>query len=117
MLAATVSPSGGKDGPPEHLFDWGRQVAGYLTIEVPPAPDLRAGLLYTGDAPPDPHRDRPAASILAMPGQRVWRAARPGRFRYAHVVGIANSGFIAEGNGTVPAPNTKAPLGARYIIR
>ncbi len=88
--AATVSPAGGKDSAPEHLFDWGRDVAGYLTIELPPAPDLRVGLLFTGDTPPDPHRDRPAAPVLALPGQRAWRSARPGRFRYALVVGIAN---------------------------
>ena len=88
--AATVAPAGGQDSPAEHLFDWGRNVAGYLTIELPPAPDLRVGLLFTGDAPPDPHRDRPAASVLALPRQRVWRAARPDRFRYALVVGIAS---------------------------
>jgi hypothetical protein len=88
--AATVSPSDSKDGPPEHLFDWGRDVAGYLTIDVPAAPEMRVGLLYTGETPPDPHKDRPAAPVLVMPRQRVWRSARPGQFRYALVVGIAN---------------------------
>jgi hypothetical protein len=91
--AATARPIVSKKGPPEQLFDWGRQVAGYLTIEVPmeqEATEMQVGLLYTGDAPPDPRRDRPAASVLVMPRQRVWRAARPGRFRYALLAGIAN---------------------------
>lgn len=88
--AAVARPIGAEEGPPEHLFDWGRQVAGYLTIDVPIVPEMQVGLLYTGDTPPDPHLDRPAASVLLMPRQRAWRAARPGRFRYALVVGIAN---------------------------
>lgn len=79
----------GKEGPPQQLFDWGRQVAGYLTIEVPASQEMQVGLLYTGDAPPDPRRGPPAGPVLVMPRQRMWRAARPGRFRYALVVGIA----------------------------
>jgi len=75
--------------PPQQLFDWGREVAGYLTVEVRPEPELQVGLLFTGDAPPDPRRDRPAGPVLVMPRERVWRAARPGRFRYALVVGLA----------------------------
>jgi len=75
--------------PPQILFDWGRSVAGYLTIAAFPAQELQVGLLFTGDAPPDPHRDRPAGAVLLMPRQQEWRAARPGRFRYALVVGIA----------------------------
>ena len=88
--AATANPAGSKEGPPEHLFDWGRNVAGYLTIAVPAAPEMRAGLLYTGETPPDPSRDRPTAPVLVMPRQREWRAARPGQFRYALVVGLAD---------------------------
>jgi hypothetical protein len=88
--AATTHPAGAGDGPPEQLFDWGREVAGYLTMDVREAAEMQVGLLYTGDAPPDPHRDQPAGPVLIMPEQRVWRAARPGRFRYALVAGIAN---------------------------
>jgi hypothetical protein len=75
--------------PAMQLFDWGRQVGGYVTIEARQEPELQVGLLFTGDVPPDPHRDRPAASVLLLPRQRVWRSAWPGRFRYALVVGIA----------------------------
>lgn len=88
--AAAVTPAGGEEGPPAHLFDWGREVSGYLTIEVPAATGLRVALLFTGDTPPDPHQDRPAAAVLALPRQRVWRSARPSRFRYALVVGLAH---------------------------
>jgi hypothetical protein len=96
--AVTARSAGFKRGPPEQLFDWGRQVAGYVAIDVPAATEMQIGLLYTGDAPPDPHRDRPAAPVLVMPRQRVWRAARPGRFRYALLVGIANP----QGAGVQP---------------
>jgi hypothetical protein len=88
--SATAPAAPPQEGPPETLFDWGRQVGGYLMFDVPPAPEFQVGLLYTGDAPPDPLRDRPVASVLVMPRQRVWRAARPGQFRYALVVGIAD---------------------------
>lgn len=88
LAAPAGTPEEGR--PPQQLFDWGRQVGGYLRIDVPPAPELQVGLLFTGAAPPDPHRDRPVASVLVMPRQRVWLAARPGRFRYALVVGIAS---------------------------
>jgi hypothetical protein len=87
--AVSAAPADGKEGPPAQLFDWSREVAGYLTIEVPPGTELQAGLLFTGATPPDPHGDRPAAPVLALPRQRMWRSARPGRFRYALVVGIA----------------------------
>ena len=90
VAAATTTPVEAEGEPPQHLFDWGREVAGYLTVDVPAAPEMRVGLLYTGNTPPDPHQNRPAAPVLIMPRQRVWQAARPGRFRYALVVGIAN---------------------------
>lgn len=88
-IPASPVPAEVPERPRAQLFDWGRQVGGYLTLEARQAPELQVGLLFTGDAPPDPQRDRPAASVLLMPRQRVWRSARPGRFRYALVVGIA----------------------------
>jgi hypothetical protein len=88
--AAVVDRAGAEGKPPMQLFDWGRQVEGYLTIDVAASPEMQVGLLFTGDTPPDPHRDRLTAPVLLLPRQRVWRAARPGRFRYALVVGIAN---------------------------
>ncbi len=90
VSAVAATAAGTQGGPPAQLFDWGREVAGYLTIQVPAVPALQAGLLFTGATPPDPRQQRPAAPVLVMPGQRVWRSARPGRFRYALVVGIRN---------------------------
>lgn len=87
--ASAAAPPGRKEGAPE-LFDWGKPVAGYLTIDVAPATELQVGLLFTGDTPPDPRTDRPAGPVLVMPGKREWMAARPGRFRYALVVGLGN---------------------------
>ncbi len=75
-------------GPPAQLFDWGREVTGYMSIQTPPAFELQAGLLFTGDKPPDPLKDRPVGSVLLLPREQIWRAARPGRFRYALVVGL-----------------------------
>ena len=89
LPATPISLDGAPEKPPRQLFDWGRSVGGYVTVEARQEPEIQMGLLFTGDAPPDPQRDRPVASVLLMPRQRLWRAARPGRFRYALVVGIA----------------------------
>ncbi len=41
--------------PPRRLFDWGREVTGYVSLDVPASTQMQAGLLYTGSkAPPDP---------------------------------------------------------------
>jgi hypothetical protein len=69
------------------LFDWGREVTGYLTLQMPAGDGLRKALLFTGDRPPDPLRERPAGAVLAMTGRRSWMDARPRRFRYALVIG------------------------------
>lgn len=69
------------------LFDWGREVTGYLTFQVPADDGLRTALFYTGVRPPDPLRDRPAGAVLAMTGRRSWMDTRPRRFRYALVIG------------------------------
>ena len=89
-LPAIAVPTDPGDGPPRALFDWGREVVGYPTIELAAAAEMRVGLLFTGDTPPDPWQDRPVASVLVPAGQRMWMAARPGRFRYALVMGIAD---------------------------
>ncbi|HET9212671.1 MAG TPA: hypothetical protein VFR03_19860 [Thermoanaerobaculia bacterium] len=74
--------------PPRRLFDWGREVAGYVSLDVPASTQMQAGLLYTGSkAPPDPRRDE-ATVVLVLPGKRGWTSALPGRFRYALFVGI-----------------------------
>lgn len=69
------------------LFDWGQEVTGYLTLQMPAGEGLRKALLFTGDQPPDPLRDRPAGSVLAMNGRRSWTDAQARRFRYALVIG------------------------------
>jgi hypothetical protein len=97
--------------PPLRLFDWGREVTGYLLLDVEPPASLATGLLYTGHAPPQPVDQRPAAGILAMPGRRTWMDARPRRFRYVLVVGLpgAVSARVQEVDpvraaGLVPPP-------------
>ena len=69
------------------LFDWGREVTGYLTLQMPVGEGLRKALLFTGDLPPDPLRERPAGAVLAMTGRRSWTDAQPRRFRYVLVIG------------------------------
>jgi hypothetical protein len=70
------------------LYDWGRPVEGYLTLEMPPAKELGMALLFTGETPPDPLAVRPTAPILVMAGRHDWMDARPRRFRYALLVGL-----------------------------
>lgn len=88
---AKNGPENGKStvkNPPRRLFDWGSEVAGYLSLDVPASTRMQAGLLYTGSkAPPDPRRDEPTV-VLVLPGKRGWTSALPGRFRYALFVGI-----------------------------
>ncbi|HET9209955.1 MAG TPA: hypothetical protein VFR03_06135, partial [Thermoanaerobaculia bacterium] len=79
-------PAGLADGRPPGspiLYDWGRAVEGYLTLQLPPAKDLGMALLFTGETPPDPLAARPTAAVLVMPGKPGWLDARPRRFRYA----------------------------------
>jgi hypothetical protein len=71
-----------------HVFDWGREVVGYLTLDLPPDESPGMGLLFTGLERPDPMRDAPAAAVLVPPGGPAWSDARPRRFRYAVVLGL-----------------------------
>ena len=84
------------------LFDWGREVTGYLALEpgfepgmdpdlVPPPPDRqRTALLWTCDAPPRPAATgaAPSGAVVLMASARQWLDARPRRFRYALVIGF-----------------------------
>jgi hypothetical protein len=93
------------------LYDWGREVAGYLTLEVRPAETQAAALLFTGNEPPDPLRERPA-SILVQPGRRDWMDSRPRRFRYAVLVGLAPPAAVTVlpvPPGMVPPHDPEAP--------
>ena len=74
--------------PPRRLVDWGREVTGYVSLDVPTSTRIQTGLLYLSSAaPPDPQRD-PATTVLILPGTRGWTSALPGRFRYALFAGI-----------------------------
>jgi len=85
------------------LFDWGRQVIGYLSLETgfepgmdsdleqPPPARQRTALLWTGEAPPQPAAGggpRPSGTVVMMASSRQWLDARLRRFRYALVIGI-----------------------------
>jgi hypothetical protein len=73
---------------PRAVFDWGREVEGYLQLDLPPGESLGTGLLFTGLQPPDPIREPPAGAVLVAPGSPIWTDARPRRFRYAVILGI-----------------------------
>ena len=93
--------------PPRRLFDWGREVKGYVSLDVPASTRLQTGLLYTSSAaPPDPRRD-PVTVVLVLPGKRGWTSALPGRFRYALFVGLEHP-QAARVQPLTPAADPKA---------
>lgn len=84
------------------LFDWGREILGYLALEPgftpgmdsdlvqPPPPRQRTALLWTGDTPPQPAAPggQPGAAVVVMASGHQWLDARLRRFRYALVIGL-----------------------------
>ena len=101
------------------LFDWGREVTGYLVLQMPSGEGLRTALFFTGVGVPDPLRERPAGAVLVMTGRRSWMDVRPRRFRYALVLGdrplaarvlpvdpARAAGFLEDG-----APRTEGVFG------
>lgn len=84
------------------LFDWGREVTGYLSLETgyepgldsdlerPPPDRRREALLWTGDVPPRPlgAGQLPSGEVVLMASARQWVDARVRRFRYALVIGL-----------------------------
>ena len=82
------------------LYDWGREVEGYLTLDVPPSKDPGTGLLFIGSEPPDPRRTPYTAPVLVLPGRHDWMDAQPRRFRYALVMGMAQQATAS----VLPAP-------------
>jgi hypothetical protein len=89
------------------LYDWGREVEGYLTLDVPPSKEPGTGLLFTGAELPDPRRTPVTAPVLVLPGRHDWMDAQPRRFRYAVVVGLARPVTAGAGAGAasvLPAP-------------
>lgn len=76
-----------RPAPPQILFDWGREMTGYLILELSPSAERTSALLFTGGEPPRP-LDEPPAAVVVLPGRASWTDALPRRFRYALVVGI-----------------------------
>jgi hypothetical protein len=110
-------PAGLAEGRPPGspmLYDWGRTVEGFLTLDLPPGKDLGAALLFTDDGgersgPPDPLSARPTASVLILAGRHDWMDARPRRFRYALLVGLERPAAamvlpVAPGSVRPPRP-------------
>ncbi len=82
------------------LYDWGREVEGRLTLDLRPAKEPGMALLFAGGSPPDPLAAKPAGAILILPGRHDWLDARPRRFRYALLVGLARPAAAA----VLPSP-------------
>ena len=98
-LAFGAAEKGRPPGSPV-LYDWGREVEGRLTLDLPPAREMQVALLFTGAEIPDPLHDSPAASVLILPGRHDWLDALPRRFRYAVLVGLRRPAAAA----VLPAP-------------
>jgi hypothetical protein len=74
---------------PRTLFDFGREVTGYLHFDVEPGVLQQAGLLYTGtERVPDLLGTHPDGAVIPLPARAGWGDACPRRFRYALVVGL-----------------------------
>ena len=89
-----VAAGGRPPGSPV-LYDWGREMTGYLSLELTPVGELDKAILFTGDSPPDPLRSDPVGSILIVPGRHSWLDARPRRFRYALILGLERPASLA----------------------
>ena len=87
------------------LYDWGREVTGYLSLGVPAAERPGIALLFTGNRPPDPLADAPAGSVLIQAGRQDWLDARPRRFRYALLAGRVRPARVA----VLPVPAWAVP--------
>ena len=89
-----TSPLGPELPPvPRTIFDFGREVTGYLHLEIPPVSEQRAGLLFTASrGVPDPLSERPSGAVITIPDRHGWEDACLRRFRYVMVVGLSPRG-------------------------
>lgn len=69
------------------LFEWDREVAGYLVLTQRRAADRKA-LLFVGDTVPTPDDTPPTTSVVFVPSKKFWQDAVVRRFRFALVVGL-----------------------------
>lgn len=103
---APIAAAGRQEGPLTVRFDWGREVTGFLELELPPRavgddPAAReVGLLWSGTTPPALAIDPPGVPVLPVADAHAWLAPAPRRLRYALVAGL-------------PATRHGAPLVAR----
>jgi hypothetical protein len=88
-----VAGVGRQDGR-SFAVDWGREVAGYLDVEVSSGPRT-ASVWWASEREEvlkrSPESERP---VLLMPRQRRWRAPTPGRFRYVLIDGLEGIGAV-----------------------
>ncbi len=71
---------------PRLFFDWGREVTGFLELELASS-EAETGLLWFGSEPPE--AEPPAdAIIIPVPGRGLWADVHPRTFRYVYVVGV-----------------------------
>ena len=73
---------------PKVLFDWGREVSGYLFFDLPNRNHPPA-LAWFGDQAPDPFDRSPDNVLIFTPGLDQWRAIHPRRFRYVLLIGVS----------------------------
>lgn len=78
------------------LWDFGREVEGFLEIGLDPADPAHPGLLFvTADEPKGNLRARrPDAIVLRPPGAWLWTDAHARRFRYVALIGSAPYQFV-----------------------
>lgn len=106
---------------PRALFDFGREVTGYLELTVAPDGVQRSGLLYTGESevPAIPGAG-PDGAVITIPGRQGWVDASPRRFRYALVVGLtpleARVQPVDEQAAAPLLPDRTAPRGVLGIV-
>lgn len=70
------------------LFDFGREVTGYLVLAQKPPAGQSAGLVWLGAEPPEPRPGTADTAAVPVPGSEVWHDALPRRFRYVLVLGL-----------------------------
>lgn len=72
---------------PVVLFDWGREVEGYLNLQHRSRSGQPSGLLLVGSSLP-PLAPEAGETVITVAGAAAWRDVVPRRFRYALVLGV-----------------------------
>jgi len=84
---ASVRASADRDRGGVILFDWGRELTGYLTLDHRSGGGRPPGLLRVGTELPEVDLSRSHARVLTASAGDVWRDELPRSFRYALVLG------------------------------